>query len=105
MICRHPVLSGCLLLACALPAHAAKWRIDGKEPVVAGTERSAPAPEHLPGVLTTDLLAMQAEGRAASTTPQAMIPEVRDKVGERYLKTHERLIPETFYGTTFGNKK
>ena len=105
MTLRHYVLAGSLLLASALPVQAAKWRIDGKEPAAAGMERSASAPEHLPGVLTTDLLAMQAEGRAASATPQAMIPEVRDKVGERYLKTHERLIPETFYGTTFGNKK
>lgn len=58
-----------------------------------------------PGEVTEGLLAQQRDGAQASPYPQAALPEQREKAAERFLKTYDRLIPENYYGTTFGAKK
>lgn len=65
----------------------------------------AKASQVQPGMLTEMNLALQRDGSQASATPQAASPEQREKAAERFLKTYERAIPETFYGTAFGAKK
>jgi len=58
-----------------------------------------------PGQRVESMLALQRGGGSASPVPQAASPEQREKAAERFLKTYDRLVPETFYGTTFGAKK
>lgn len=58
-----------------------------------------------PGMPTEMALALQRDGNHASPVPQAASPEQREKAADRFLKTYERLIPENFYGNTFGAKK
>lgn len=67
---------------------------------------AAPAPALAePGQRVEDILAWQRSGSSASPVAQAASPEQREKAAERFLKTYDRLVPETFYGTTFGSKK
>lgn len=46
-------------------------------------------------------LAIQSGNQQASSTPQVATDLERDKAVERFLKTYDNPIPESYYGTKF----
>lgn len=54
-----------------------------------------------PGMQTHAWLQAQAQGTMASTNPQAAKAIQRDKAAERFMKTYDFPIKESFYGDTF----
>lgn len=65
-------------------------------PVMAKTEPPAA------GEQTSLWLNMQREGEQASKNPQAASSVQREKAAERFLKTYDYAIKESFYGDSFG---
>lgn len=59
----------------------------------------------LAGAQTSHWLALQREGTQASSNPQAASPVQREKAAERFLKTYDYAIKESFYGDGFGAGK
>lgn len=57
------------------------------------------------GEQTSQWLALQREGTQASSNPQAASPVQREKAAERFLKTYDYAIKESFYGDGFGAGK
>jgi hypothetical protein len=57
------------------------------------------------GEQTSMWLSMQREGEQASTNPQAASAVQREKAAERFLKTYDYAIKESFYGDGFGAGK
>jgi hypothetical protein len=57
------------------------------------------------GVQTNAWLSMQREGTQASKNPQAASAVQREKAAERFLKTYDYAIKESFYGDNFGAGK
>lgn len=54
-----------------------------------------------PGTHTDALLALQRTGAAASSNPQAASAVQREKAAERFLKTYDYAIKESYYGDGF----
>ena len=69
----------------------------------AAAEASDPLP--LAGEATASLLQLQSRGVLASRRAQAATTEQREKAVERFLKTYDRVIPETYYGMSVSTKK
>lgn len=80
-------------LACA----ARSAELDAAAPVMAATE---PAPRAV-GDATSQLLALQRSGAAASPVPRPITGDVAARSYQRYLKSFEHPIPERF-DTTVG---
>lgn len=57
--------------------------------------------EVAPGERTTNLFALQLSGEQASANAQAASAVQREKAAERFLKTYEYAIKESYYGTSF----
>lgn len=59
-----------------------------------------------PGAHTEGWLTLQRTGAAASANPQAASAVQREKAAERFLKTYDYAIKESYYGDSFksGNK-
>lgn len=57
------------------------------------------------GEQTSLWLSMQREGEQASTNPQSASAVQREKAAERFLKTYDYSIKESFYGDGFGAGK
>lgn len=58
-----------------------------------------------PGVQTSAWLELQRSGEQASANPQAASAVQREKAAERFLKTYDYAIKESFYGDSFGAGK
>lgn len=58
-----------------------------------------------PGMQTNAWLTAQKQGTIASANPQAAKPIQRDKAAERFMKTYDFPIKESFYGDTFQSGK
>ena len=54
-----------------------------------------------PGTHTTSWLTLQRAGTAASANPQAASAVQREKAADRFLKTYDFPIKESFYGDSF----
>lgn len=54
-----------------------------------------------PGVRADAWLTVQRDGLAASGNPQAASAVQREKAAERFLKTYDYAIKESYYGTSF----
>lgn len=82
----------CLILATWLPS-------------VPTFAADAPDTPPRPGDATFGLLQLQSGGAMASRHVQAATTEQREKAVERFLKTYDRAIPETYYGMSVSTKK
>ena len=58
-----------------------------------------------PGAQTSAWLELQRSGEQASANPQAASAVQREKAAERFLKTYDYAIKESFYGDSFGAGK
>lgn len=58
-----------------------------------------------PGERTNSWLAMQREATAASANPQAASAVQREKAADRFLKTYDYAIKESYYGDNFKSGK
>ncbi len=104
----HPPLRqrvAALLLS--LASGPAMWLAVGQDARAADAEAPSPPAHAAPaaparvGDATAGLLALQREGRAASTVPRPIAGEVATRSHQRYLKSFEHPIPERL-GATIG---
>lgn len=58
-----------------------------------------------PGAQASAWLELQRSGEQASANPQAASAVQREKAAERFLKTYDYAIKESFYGDKFGAGK
>ena len=63
------------------------------------------AEPQVPGAQTSAWLELQRSGEQASANPQAASAVQREKAAERFLKTYDYAIKESFYGDSFGAGK
>jgi len=59
----------------------------------------------IPGAQTSAWLELQRSGAQASANPQSASAVQREKAAERFLKTYDYAIKESFYGDNFGAGK
>lgn len=58
-----------------------------------------------PGAQTSAWLELQRSGAQASANPQAASAVQREKAAERFLKTYDYAIKQSFFGDSFGAGK
>ncbi len=58
-----------------------------------------------PGAQASAWLELQRSGAQASVNPQAASAVQREKAAERFLKTYDYAIKQSFYGDSFGAGK
>ena len=104
----HPPLRqrvAALLLS--LASGPAMWLAVGQDARAADAEAPSPPAHAAPaaparvGDATAGLLALQREGRAASTVPRPIAGEVATRSHQRYLKSFEHPIPERLAGSAW----